>query len=1121
MKKYLHSVIVMVAVVMCNLIPQAIVAQPLNSNSSLTELIKGRQLLSRGIHKAPSGDVSVKKLPDIKDKPRQSGTRSGAPAKVSQHYGDIFGYMSYCDTPGFVPGVYAVKSEGVVRMWDDPVYSEKGYRMTTGWYAGGKVCGFAAEHAFGQLIGIYYVEIDFASGALEKCEPIDTSKGYFSIAAYSSADGYIYGYGINASGEVVWMKAPADNPSAVETVCKASVDVDICYSLCYQPLGDNFYGMTVAQQFVVIEKDGSVFTIREIPDGDSLSTYRSGLVYSPFDQCYYWNAISRSGESLFYEIALGGYMEVVDTFAGGEEFDFFFTTDVPLLPGQPDKPLLKEIIFEGNSLDGKGVYQMPLWAGGGEAISGEMGWTAMCDGYTCDTGTASAGEDVEVEYSCPVDGLHQLEFYVTLGDMESPHVVTSVYTGNDTPKAPANVVLTTGSVTWDAVTEGVHNGYLDTSVMYYVVYVDGYLKGYATNGTTHVDIEIGDGEYSAHVATVVAHCNSLKSEPGVSNQLVCGNPLDLPLKIVPTQAQFELLTVTDANVDGATWTYNEEEECLEASYSMFLPMDDWVFLPPVSLSSTERYYTFTMNANARSTRFSEEYIEVMAFRGAPSPAGDKVEVIGRFSPVLQKQKYTGVFKVPEAGTYYVGIHCVSAADMYGVQVRDISLVDNNVTVGSPAAVTGISATGAAEGVLTAEVTFTLPALTLGGEPLPDGTELGVTVEGAETAHFTAAAGTEVTYTVPTVQGVNTIYVYTTLNGCNSIPVEVEVFTGVDKPMTVENFRMETTEDMLGVVISWDPPAASVGGGYFDPSKVEYEIMVPVQQFFGVTWETIYNCGTECSFHLQLPEGAPMDIMEFGVLAVNAAGDCGSLVSSRALVGTPYNLPVEEDFENPDEPMKFEPWLTYDTGSDVYFGVIPTSELGLSGTAGAQVLYGYCADESGTGILGLPRFSTAGTDGAHVEIGLLCGEWVPEVTFLAQKHGDMAPVVIHTCDASGSGFRNITFNLPDEFIGQKWVQLYMQCNFRSASEVFVADYVNILDGKAAVATVDADYSDVAVTVEGNEIVVTGNICGMVEVYTPDGRKVASKAHTGSVSRVRAESGVYIVTAPSLTVKVVVK
>lgn len=1120
MKKGLYVILVM-AMLVCVLPLRTHAGLLHKGNGSMTELLKSRRPLSRGIYGAPSGEVRLNKLMESKESGLKSSAQTFAPSKVSNHYGDIFGYMSYCDTPGFVPGVYAIKSGSIERVWDDPVYAEKGYRMSTGWYAGGKVCGFATEHALGQLIGIYYVEINFASGALEKCDPIDSSKGYFSIAAYSSTDGYIYGYGINGSGDVVWMKAPADSPSEIETVCKASVDVDICYSLCYQPLGDNFYGMTVAQQYVTIDKDGSVLTIREIPDGDTLSAYRSGIVYSPFDQCYYWNAITRGGESLFYEIALGGYMEVMDVFGNGEEFDFLFTTDVPLEPGQPDKPLLKEIVFEGNSLDGKGYYQMPLWAGGGEAITGEMDWTALCDGYVCERGKASAGQDVTVNYSCPVVGMHQLEFYVTLGEKESPHVVTSVYTGNDIPKAPANVVLTPEGVTWDAVTEGVHGGYLDTSVMYYVVYVDGFLKGYATNGSTHVDTEIGDGPYSAHVATVVASCNSLKSEPGVSDPLVCGSPLRLPLEFEPTPAQFELLTVTDSNTDGASWTYNDDEKCLEATYSMFLPMDDWVFLPPVNLPSTDRYYTFSLEANARSTRYSEEYIEVVAFRGSPLSSDEPIEVIGRFSPVLQKQKYIGVFSIPEEGTYYVGIHCVSAPDMYGVQVRDISLVDNNVTAASPAAVTAISAVGAAQGVLTADVTFTLPTLTIGGDPLPADVELDVTIECAETVHFTSLPGETVTRTVSTSQGVNTIRVYTTLDGNNSIPANVEVFTGVAKPMTVENFRMETTEDMLEVKISWDPPAESLGGGYFDPSKVEYEIMVPVQQLFGVTWETIYKCGTECQYRLQVPQGTPMEIMELGVLAVNAAGDCGTLVSSRALIGTPYDLPIEEDFENPDKPMKFEPWLTYNTDSEVYFGVLSTEDLSLSGTSGRQALCGYCTQDTGTGILGLPRFSTEGIDGARIELSLLCSELSPEVSFLAQKYGDTTPEVIHKCDTSGSGFRNIFFDLPDGFMDQKWVQIYLQCEFHSMSEVFVADFINILSGKSGVTSVADTWSEASVTVEGHTIIVTDSLDGPVTVYSLDGRVVASSHISNGETRIFVTSGFYIVSAPSRAVKIIVR
>ena len=83
----------------------------------------------------------------------------------------------------------------------------EGWEVNTSWLSedGSKVCGYSTDNYNGYQYGGAYVEMDFISGKQVVKTEYDISVGpVFNVAALNYADGYIYGFGFDPSGNPVW-----------------------------------------------------------------------------------------------------------------------------------------------------------------------------------------------------------------------------------------------------------------------------------------------------------------------------------------------------------------------------------------------------------------------------------------------------------------------------------------------------------------------------------------------------------------------------------------------------------------------------------------------------------------------------------------------------------------------------------------------------------------------------------------------------------------------------------------------------------------------------------------------------------------------------------------------------
>lgn len=601
---------------------------------------------------------------------------------------NIYGflYFMYGDyNPDWEPGAYELTDDYMEELWIDPVLISQGLQVNDGWYVDGKLCGVNSVLSDGYFYTYFKYTIDLLTGELEDYEEYYDQVYDYDVFFFNSKlnldDNKVYGYAYELGFEwnVYWTVADFDNILEAQTIKLANDE--FCYSMCYNPSDGYFYGVNIKQQFVKIGLDGKQTFIAEMPDAEYLTTYQTGLVWSPVTELFYWNSIDSSGYGSLWSITADGTADFLALYYDGEQFAYMFTTDEYVNADQPSKPTVKEVLAGADGLSANVSYEMPTTFGDGTPLPPSFGYTAVLDDRIYTTGTAGPGADVDIKYTVEEQGMHSLGLFVTVNGKNSVTASVSLYLGDDEPKAPEKVTLTATEISWTPVTEGVRGGYIDLENLTYNVYLNGEPVG--TTNQTSVAAKIPDtGDLKAYVASVVAVNGKLEGKPAYSNKMVGGAPLTVPVSIEPTESEFELMVSVDANNDGVEWDYNTTYSAAQISYSTSpdVPMDDYLFLPPVKIDDTTFTYEFSLEA-ARYNNYLDESMEVV-FATSPDASAVSGTIIEPFNP---EAKYTagewsvmtGEWDVPAAGVYYIGIHCVSPGDLAGLFARNFSLVKTN------------------------------------------------------------------------------------------------------------------------------------------------------------------------------------------------------------------------------------------------------------------------------------------------------------------------------------------------------------------------------------------------------------------------------------------------------------
>lgn len=306
-----------------------------------------------------------------------------------------------------------------------------------------------------------------------------------------------------------------------------------------------------------------------------------------------------------------------------------------------------------------------------------------------DTGHRNPGEKCTWFNNLPEPGIYTYKIVPYVGDEAGRETeVTSAWIGHDTPKPIAKVEAVyndDGSrlLTFDAVTESVHGGYL-TEPLSYKVYRNGTVIAENVESSPYIDSEAGLA-YDWYHYEVAAVSNGNESDP-MGAELRFGEPLSLPYEPdFTTERGIKSWTIKPH--DRTAWVYNSVLQTLEVDY-----VNSWAFTPPFNADSEE--ITVTMNIRNTCILDFENELTLYLVQDTVIPSRTQLGVAPRseaaeFKPIKisdipiymgPARTYTRTVTMPAAGSYRIAFGTLKVPVVEQIHLSDV-LVGRNITTG--------------------------------------------------------------------------------------------------------------------------------------------------------------------------------------------------------------------------------------------------------------------------------------------------------------------------------------------------------------------------------------------------------------------------------------------------------
>lgn len=924
---------------------------------------------------------------------------------------------------------------------------------------------------------------DFTSGDKKSFRYIESQEEFDNFplyAAYLPSENAFYGYG-NA-GWVKW-----DMNSLSGTLIKAYTPAEYAQnnvpSLCYDYNRDSFVGLandnSSSQLYLIGKTDGHISPLGKVASG---SYYVGGLGYDSESNQYLWNPNDDYSSQIIAIDADNFEISKLCTFPVSVEFGSLFIPEFEK-PAGSDSPLAPEFIggdFPNGGTTGTISFKLPVKLNNGSDITGKVKYNVSVGGIEIAAGEGNAGEviNIEVGESAKLSqGAATFKITAEVNGNISNSCRGTVWIGYDTPMAPTNVKLTPAQVTWDAVTTGIHGGYIDESDIYYSVSLNGEVIADYVTGTNSVSGLTLTSPLDTYIASVTATNHGLTSMPGKSNDITYGEPGGVPYYIAPTLEEFEKSVVFNLNNDkdwqgnDQTWRYDPYDNALVCNDDWQGQSDDWIFLPPVNIKETDYFYSFSMKAWCLGGEGTADNLEVYLCDTPDPYTYNKIAIMPNLKaegyPYGGKPNtYSQLFSIGSPGNYYIGIHNVTANGWYAAYVKDINLDVTELDAMSASAVTDLKATPAEKGGLSATLTFKMPTSSIGGYGL-QGDITATIVSEAETISITGAQGSEQSVVIKTVQSTeeegNVITVTTSCQGKEGASASVKVYTGVVLAAAPTNIRMQYDENNMGGLLMWDAPdkALNVYDGYIG-DKFEYTVcrLVPGYANIEEVWEPVMNVGSATEFRISIPDGSSQSVRSYGVIATNAAGCGGKMIMDNRyfqrdepamagrnfVLGKLYELPAIEEITAENVSSNSLPYgpMTYDLietggGYIVTPRLLDNSQYPLdsypSPSGGAMIVQwqpGRDSNRAAKAEIGLPKFSLKGKN----KVSFTPNFYLPTVTNLeigVLAYGsDKIEIIADFASVIGGdteGWNEMQVNLPEKFANAPWVQIFLYPSYK--------------------------------------------------------------------------------------------
>lgn len=911
------------------------------------------------------------------------------------------------------------------------------------------------------FMGNYYYEVDLATDDVKVTKLSDLAS-VFTVSAYNPDEDKIYGY-LSTETAAWYGWAPGADPldfHLVGTIPNNDFPEGnfALAALTYNQVSGKYVGIyNAASGAGVYEMDPATGKLTKIATMQNPTRYTTGFCYSPLDGGYVFvqaadgeNSIQLLDEKTFKTISMTDY---------GYDIQFapFYCPDQLKFPDSaPKQAELLSVMFPDGALSGSLSFRMSNENYGGNPVLGNINWILDIDGKEYKRGSAAAGSEFTISIEGLTEGEHTFILRPSIAGIFGREVSETVYVGNDTPVAPTDVKLSDSTITWQPSTQGVHNGYVNAEAVTYNVYVNGGMVATGIKSTECSPHLASDKPLDFYTAAVEAVFDGKISEQAFSNDIVYGQPLNVPYSYLPTPKESQLFTVLNNNNDAKTLEYyGEFKDGIVGEFSGYIykynsreDADDWLFLPVTNFADAAKVYTFSASIFGTNARYAESY-EVLLCTSTDGTDASIVKTIvpervastfARGTSTIENMSETFYFTVPKAGTYYVAVHVTSPKDLYNLYLTNFAVSSSDaISSAGPGLPTGLSATAGAMGALEAEVSFTMPTASVAGTAYGDDKVLSASIqaEGCETVKVTGKPGETITTKVTTKQGENTITV-TVADGDNvGAPDSIDVYTGVVAPGTVRNLESSVSADDMTMTLTWEAPeSGDLDNGYVAPTGINYYLCERKTVDGQTGWFVTSPIGTDVyTYSYTVPEGTPLMAAHLGIVAENAAGLAEDFVNVSAMIGKPLEIPFENNYSAGDF---VQPILTFDSSASFYVddpGVL-FSQYSTPDKRAALFTQSFYAIQDG-GIM-LPKFSTLGMQHAAFEINTFGGSCKSFAVYAKAPGMDQPQLIKEYAgeDFTESGPVKERVELPAAFQNQSWVEITLRYSTTGYTQSFI-------------------------------------------------------------------------------------
>lgn len=640
-------------------------------------------------------------------------------------------------------------------------------------------------------------------------------------------------------------------------------------------------------------------------DADGKVYLMSGDI-DPTDNTFYINGMDRMTDDT------GLYTVDLETGAATRVgYDVGEVAGLMLAPGSgidanaPAKAQELSVVMDGATTSGVVSFTIPTATQGGGELSGAVSYQVLENLQVVAEGTSAAGETVSAPFTANAEGQQFLSVVLSNAAGKSAPATVGAWVGIDVPGAATDVeaVIENGNatVTWTAPEAGVHGGFQgDMSFNVYRIVGDEKPVKVAEGLKECTYSEaIPEGGLNYYCYAVEGQNEKYTGATVTSTGVVYGNAFEIPYVAPMTSASSKLFTIIDANDDGSTWSFDTSYNLFKSRWHSTNVADDWLITPPIRLEAGKSY-AFTTIAKNGSNLWGPERMEVKMGTAATAEAMTTTIVEPTDLTNTEEEYGNEIIRVEETGEYYFGIHAISEADMYTIEVSYIA-VEAGLEPTSPLAVENLTVTPDAQGEAKATVSFVAPTKNVSDENIEGDVKAQVLRDKVVVGEVTAAPGAEASF-VDAEGLTNGIHVYQVIpfvgenRGVKS--KTVTAFIGFDVPAPVD--VTETLNPAANKVsMKWTEATEGVNGGLVLPEKTYYKVystiynedaqrLELVDQIDSVYAET----STEFAYATETGE----NILDYWfVFPGNAGGEDQNGAAGSMYVGKPFTLPFVESF----------------------------------------------------------------------------------------------------------------------------------------------------------------------------------------------------------------------------------